>query len=62
MELIIGVLIGIILALVGYILKTRKPRIEKKELSFEEKEKREHLKKSFESLMRYDFETAIRRK
>ena len=65
--MIIGILIGIVLGVgIGILLpniKSRLKPIEKGELSDEEKaniEKQKELRKNFEELMNYDYQTALR--
>ena len=61
--MILGALIGAVLGIgIGIILpkiiKQNKP-IKKAEISEEEKKKQEELKKSFNELMNYDYQTAL---
>lgn len=61
--MILGALIGVVLGIgIGIILpkiiKQNKP-IKKVEISEEEKKKQEELKKSFNELMNYDYQTAL---
>lgn len=61
--MILGALIGIVLGIgIGIILpkiiKQNKP-IKKTEISEEEKQKQKELKKNFDELMSYDYQTAL---
>lgn len=61
--MILGALIGAVLGIgIGIILpkiiKQNKP-IKKAEISEEEKKKQEELKKNFDELMKYDYQTAL---
>lgn len=61
--MVINIILGlIIVGLVVYILKGRKKAPEKPKMNKEEKKKQEQIKKAFDNLMRYDFNTATRRK
>ena len=54
--LVLGIGIGIILPIVKNYLKP----INKVELSEEEKQKQKELRKNFDELMNYDYQTALR--
>lgn len=59
MEIILSLIIG---GLITYIvMEKRKPKVEKIEMSEEDRKKQEKMKKAFNELMTYDYETACRR-
>lgn len=57
---LIGLILGIGIGIVLPIIKSHLKPIKKVELSKEEKEKQEQLRKNFDELMNYDYQTALR--
>lgn len=66
MEIITIIMLVILLAFDGFILydrfKQEKPKEIKPKLTREEKEKQKRMKESFDNLMKYDEQTARKRK
>ena len=59
--ILIGVILGIGIVIILPIIKERLKPIKKGELSEEEKKKQEKLRKNFDELMNYDYQTALQR-
>ena len=57
---LIGLVLGIGIGIILPITKQRIKPIKKVELSKEEKDKQEQLRKNFDELMNYDYQTALR--
>ena len=57
---LIGLVLGIGIGIILPIIKQRIKPIKKVELSEEEKAKQKKLKKNFDELMNYDYQTALR--
>jgi uncharacterized membrane-anchored protein YhcB (DUF1043 family) len=57
---LIGLVLGIGIGIILPIIKQRIKPIKKVELSKEEKDKQEQLRKNFDELMNYDYQTALR--
>lgn len=57
---LIGLVLGIGIGIILPIIKQRLKPIKKVELSKEEKDKQEQLRKNFDELMSYDYQTALR--
>ena len=57
---LIGLILGIGIGIVLPIIKQRIKPVKKVELSKEEKDKQEKLRKNFDELMSYDYQTALR--
>lgn len=58
-EIILGVVLGMIIGLSLPKIKNAIRPIKKVEISEEEKNKQEKIKKSFDELMQYDYDTAL---
>jgi uncharacterized membrane-anchored protein YhcB (DUF1043 family) len=57
---LIGLVLGVAIGITLPIIKQRIKPIKKVELSKEEKDKQEQLRKNFDELMNYDYQTALR--
>lgn len=57
---LIGLVLGVAIGITLPIIKQRIKPIKKVELSKEEKDKQEQLRKNFDELMNYDYKTALR--
>ena len=57
---LIGLVLGVAIGITLPIIKQRIKPIKKVELSEEEKKKQEKLRKNFDELMNYDYQTALR--
>jgi uncharacterized membrane-anchored protein YhcB (DUF1043 family) len=57
---LIGLVLGIGIGIILPIIKQRIKPIKKVELSEEEKAKQKELRKNFDELMNYDYQTALR--
>ena len=58
---LIGLVLGIGIGIILPIIKEQLKPIKKGELSEEEKKKQEKLRKNFDELMNYDYQTALQR-
>lgn len=65
LETLLIILVLIMTISLGFCLKTiqqlKKPKEEKKNMSDEDKEKQEKIKKAFNELMEYDYDIALKR-
>lgn len=57
---LIGLVLGVVIGIALSIIKSHLKPIKKVELSKEEKDKQEKLKKNFDELMNYDYKAALR--
>ena len=57
--MVIGIVLGVSIGIVLTIVFNRLKPIKKVEMSEEEKKKQKKLKKSFDELMQYDYDTAL---
>ena len=57
---LIGLVLGVAIGITLPIIKQRIKPIKKVELSEEEKAKQKELRKNFDELMNYDYQTALR--
>ena len=59
--MVIGIVLGIGIGIGLSILLNRYKPVKKVEISDEEKQKQKKLRKNFDELMQYDYETALKR-
>lgn len=63
--MIIGIIIGVLATIIVFLLidkfKPKKISITKIELSEDDKKKQEKIKKSFDNLMNYDYDKALKK-